>query len=66
MRPGDVENPMIRDQKEPKVVAYCAQCDEELREDYTIAKFDDEYFCDNDCFLSYMGVQVIEGSELLD
>ena len=44
---------------EPNVMGRCAQCGEELREDYEyyIDNFDNEFCCE-DCALEYYGVEV--------
>jgi hypothetical protein len=60
-----VENPMINyKEEEPKVVAHCTCCNEELTEQETFVKFLDEYFCDEDCVFEYHELIYVEGWEL--
>jgi hypothetical protein len=61
----EVENPMITYREfEPKVVAYCCNCSNSLHSDEEFLEFDHEYFCDDSCFIEYMGVRKIEGWEV--
>jgi hypothetical protein len=51
--------------EEPKVLAFCCQCDEPLEEGQTVVKFDIEHFCDQDCYCKYYEIQtVVLGEEL--
>lgn len=63
----DVENPLINyKENEPKVVTHCTHCSEALTEQDLITKFEDEYFCEDPyCVLTYMNIEIMEGSELL-
>jgi len=42
---------------EPAPVTYCDCCGSELYEGDFVVKFDNEIFCDSECFLNHMGVQ---------
>lgn len=59
----EVENPMVRPVKEmPDVgVAFCDSCQERLFADEEFLEFEGEYFCEESCFIQYMGVRKIEG-----
>lgn len=62
----EVENPMINfTEVEPKIVARCCNCGEELTEQDLVMVFEGERFCeDASCFVTYMNVEIVEGWEL--
>lgn len=46
------------DEPEDEVVGgYCESCTEELYKGQSVVKFEDEVFCDRECFLSYMDIK---------
>ena len=60
-----VENPMVNYKDEsPKPVATCEQCKCTLFEDEVFLKFDGDYFCEDDCFMEFIGVETVEGNEI--
>jgi hypothetical protein len=60
-----VENPTIKyKEEEPKVVAHCTCCNEELTEQDIFLDFQGEFFCDDDCLFAYHEIRVTEGWEL--
>lgn len=62
---NDVENPMIiYHEFEPKVVAYCCNCNSSLHSDEEFLDFDGEFVCDESCLIQYLGVKKIEGWEI--
>jgi formylmethanofuran dehydrogenase subunit E len=61
----EVENPMVLfKESEPKVVAYCDNCGEDLTEQDTFLSFDGEYLCDEDCLKSHFDIREIGGWEI--
>jgi hypothetical protein len=62
----EVENPMILyKEKEPKVVAFCCECNEPLTEQDEFLDLDGEYLCDDYCLIKYLGVRKVEGWEII-
>lgn len=63
----EVENPIINFKEvEPKVVAYCCECNQEFTQDDTFLDFDGEYLCDVDCLTRYYGIKEVEGWEITE
>jgi hypothetical protein len=59
---AEVENPMVNyKEKEPRVVAQCEECYEDLTDQDTFLRFDGVYFCDYDCIHDYLGIIETEG-----
>lgn len=62
----EVENPKVLPfkQREPQAVAECGECGSSLLEDELFLYWDGLYFCDDDCLMDHLEVEVIEGWEL--
>lgn len=48
-----------KENRDPIVKAFCCECHDELEEGQEVVKFEQEHFCDMDCFVKYYNVETI-------
>ena len=44
---------------EPRLIGWCEKCDEPIYEGYEHGRYEDMLFCCEDCFLRWIGYEVI-------
>lgn len=45
---------------EPEVIGWCERCDDPIYTGYEHGRYEDMLFCDTECFLSWIGYEVVD------